>query len=164
MDIVDFYKQQVEKWNADSKCGLCFEFSAPMYESALNVVELEDPCCVQVMLVDIGSTTINTYNSRTSLLESSVCEYAFSMFVLKASDLGTNNYNEIKGHDVDASKWATIYKPLQDCFSCGDNMDFCEILGYSPEVKKWGLKMVRNYQDLNFDGWRIDAILKVNNH
>ena len=160
MDIVAYFKDQVEKWNEEQKCGLCFEFSAPMFESALNVVQPEEPCCVQVMLTDLNYTASNTYAS-SGLLSSQICEYSFTLYVLKASALGVNNYNEIKGHDTDSSKWATIYKPLADCFSCDVQLDFCALLGYAPEIKRWSMKMVKNYQDLTFDGWRIEGTFKT---
>lgn len=162
MDIVKYFEDQVLKWNTDEKCGECFEFSAPMFESAINIVDPEAPCCVQVMLTDLGYLETTSYGSN-GLLNNKACEYSFTLYVLKASSLGVNNYNEVKGHDVSGSKWETIYKPLQECFSCDTQLDFCNLLGYAPEVKKWSLKMVRNYQDLNFDGWRIDGIFKINN-
>jgi hypothetical protein len=162
MDIVKYFSDQVNKWNQDEKCEECFEFSAPMFESAINEVAPETPCCVQVMLTDLSYTEVPIYGSN-GLLSKKACEYNFTLYVLKASSLGVNNYNEVKGHDIATSKWETIYKPLQNCFGCDAQLDFCTLLGYAPEVKKWSMRTVRNYQDLNFDGWRIDGIFKINN-
>jgi len=161
MDAVDFLQKQVDKWNEDEKCDLCFEFSAPMTESKMNIVQSDLPCCVQVMLTKLSTNTNNIYNSITGLLVSSSCDYSITFYVLKQSNLGVNNYNEIKGHNVKESKWNTIFKPLQDCFSCQSQLDFCELLGLNVEVKKWQMDTVHNYQDNNFDGWKIQATLRI---
>ena len=44
-------------------------------------------------------------------------------------NLGVNNYNEIKDHPIEESKWETIFKPIIDCLGCDNILDTCELLG-----------------------------------
>ena len=93
-------------------------------------------------------------------------DYSFSLYALKktgAEGLGTNNFNEIKGHSTDTSKWATVYKPLFDCLKDSAVLDLCEVLGFQVEITKWEMSLVRNYQDDNYDGWLINAIIRTRN-
>jgi hypothetical protein len=156
MDIVDFWKKQVEKWNEDKKCGLCFEFAAPLVSSQINIVESET-CCVNVFLTDVKFREDKIYNPVTGLLTSKKCIWSFSLHAMVKKDLGINNYNEIKGHSVDESKWNTVFYPIINCLGCDNILEFCEIIGKQIEVRQVGdAVLVHNYLDSNWNGWKVN--------
>lgn len=163
MDIVNFWKQQTDKWAQDEKCGMCWAFHAPLTESALNLAQLteEHKGCINLFLTNLSFLEVNQYSPGTGLVNGKSCEYQFTLYALQASRLGQNNYNEMKGYSVNESKWATVFKPVIDCLSCDVILDFCEIQGYNADVTKWAATMVTNYQDNNYDGWRINATFRI---
>jgi hypothetical protein len=158
MNLVAFWEQQIAKWNTDEKCGLCWKFAAPIIESAVNVVQDDEPCCVQVYFLRERVTafsTVNNYNSLTGYVNQVTCNKSFQLLVVVPSTIGTNNYNEIKGHDKDESKWDTILYKIEDCLSCELSLDFCEFLGSEYRVTQWsGVQMV-NYSEKALTGYRI---------
>lgn len=163
MNPITFFEEQIQKWNEEEKCGLCFAFSAPLKESAINIQQLREneKCCVQVMLTDLRFNQQKTYGAN-GLITDDVCLYSFNLFVLKPSVLGINNYNEIDGHKVSESKWKKNIEPLLDCFGCDAILDFCEIWNYPIQVTRWGdAEVLINYQDLNYDGWKIPITFRI---
>lgn len=164
MDIVDFWKQQAEKWNDEQKCGFCWDFGAPLIESQLNIQQstADNKCCVKLFLTDLGFNQSNTYSQSTGFNNDKSCEYSYNLWVLMTSKLGVNNYNEITGHSIDVSNWMTIYRPLLDCLGCELVLNQCEILGFDVEIKLWKGITVFNYSDMNYSGWKIQSNFKVN--
>lgn len=167
MDLVNFWSQQITKWNTDSKCGLCWEFSAPLIESAVNIVQptTDKECCVQVMLLRQGVTafsTVNTYNQTTQLKTNVACNISFQLLVLLPSNLGLNMFNEIKGHSTTESVWDTKLSKLEECLSCDANLDFCEFLGQQYKITQWSGVQVVNYQNANYTGYRISVTFQNN--
>ncbi len=168
MDIVKFWKDQTEKWNTDEKCGLCWEFSAPLIESAVNKVlsTEETKCCVKVMFLQdksLAFSTANQYNEQTGLLNKQTCSNSFQLLVLFDSKLGVNNYNEVKGHSIDESNWVTKMLPLQQCLSCDANLDFCELLGTQYRITNWSAQQVINYTDSVYCGYRLSVTFQTVN-
>lgn len=162
MNIVNFWKEQVEQWNTDEKCGLCWEFSAPLIESAVNIVQSTEStkCCVKVMFLQDKSpafSTQNNFSNQTGLLNGSTCNRNFQLLVLINSNLGVNNYNEIQGHSVEQSNWEAIMNPLQECLSCDANLAFCELLGMNYRITNWSGQQVINYLDGVYCGYRINV-------
>lgn len=160
MDIVDFWKKQVYKWNEEEKCDLCWSFSAPLTESAVNIVQSteETKCCVKVMLVRERVTafsTANDYDLTTGLLKGVTCNKGFQLLFLVESNIGLNNYNEINGHPTDESKWSNILQVLEDCISCDAFLDFCSIIGVGSRVTTWQGQQVINYLDSAYAGYRV---------
>lgn len=156
INIIDFWKQQTDKWNTDNKCGLCFEFSAPLVNSQINIVQSET-CCVNVFLTDIKFRTDEVYNPITGLTTSKKCLWTFSVHALIQEPLGVNNYNEMKNHPVEESKWNTIFLPLSLCLGCDNILDFCDIIGNKLEVRQLGdAQLIHNYLDSNWNGWKIN--------
>lgn len=164
MNPIRFFEKQIEKWNEDNLCDQCYFFSAPLKREAINLQQIreEHKCCVQVMLTDLISNCIKDYNTTTGLLVNRINEYSFNLYILIPSKLGMNNFNEIKGHDEDESKWSKILEPLLECFLCSDVLD-CEILGYPIEVPRWQMNSELNLQNNNYDGWRISATFRFRN-
>ena len=162
MNPIAFFEEQVKKWNEEEKCGLCFSFSAPLKESAINIQQLreEEKCCVQVMLINLTGDGINGYNT-SGLVADKTCNYSFNLFVLVPSRIDINNYNEIDGHLVEESKYKTIIEPLLECFGCDAILDFCEIWNYPIQVPSWRSEVVLNYQDNNFDGLKLTYNFRI---
>jgi len=157
MDIVNFWKEQVNIWNEQNKCGLCWEFSAPLVNSQINTVQKDTPCCVQVFITDITFNETLVRNSTTGLTTSKTCVDRFTLWVLIESPLGVNNYNEIKGHPIDESKWSEIYLPLKECLGCENILDTCEILNQTNvNVDLINATLVHNYLDQSYSGWKIN--------
>ncbi len=168
MDIVKFWKDQTDMWNVDEKCGFCWEFSAPLIESAVNLVQSEEEtkCCVKVMFLQDKQpafSTANTFSSQTGLLNSQTCSTSFQLLVLTDSKLGVNNYNEIKGHSTDESNWEMIMKPLQECLSCDANLAFCELLGSQYRITNWSGVQVMNYTGSVYCGYRLSVTFQTVN-
>ena len=168
MNLANFWSQQITKWNEQTKCGFCWEFSAPLVESSVNLVETTEDttCCVKVMLLQDKQpafTTANSYSSQTGFLNNQICANNFQLLVLLDSKLGVNNYNEIKGHSINESKWETIYNRLQECLQCDANLAFCEILGASYRITTWSGSQVFNYLGSNYCGYRINVTFQKNN-
>jgi hypothetical protein len=155
INIVNFWKQQTDKWNEDNKCGLCFEFSAPLVNSQINIVQSES-CCVNIFLTDIKFRTDETF-APSGFVNSKKCIWTFSVHALIDSPLGVNNYNEIKNHAIEESKWNTIFLPLAQCLACDNILHFCDILGKKLDVRQLGdAQLIHNYLDSNYNGWKIN--------
>lgn len=157
MDIVSFWKQQTDLWNEQNKCGLCWEFSAPLVHSQINVVQTES-CCANVFLTDVRFRENIQRSSITNMVTSKTCVWNFSLWCLVPASMGLNNYNEMKGHPVDESKWNTIFKPIIDCLGCGNILDTCVILGETNVNVDFNgdAVLIHNYLDNNYNGWRVN--------
>lgn len=162
MDLISFWSQQINKWNEESKCGLCWDFTAPLVESAIELVEPSAgmDCCVQVLFLrdkEPAFSTLNRYNESTQLLSGTTCNKAFEILFLMYAPIGSNNWNEVKGHSTDESKWATALYELERCLSCDLELDFCEFIGSKSRVTKWSAKQVINFSSKNYSGYRISV-------
>lgn len=157
MDIVKFWKDQTELWNEQEKCGLCWEFSAPLVSSQINIVQ-EEACCVNVFLTDLRFRETKQRNTTTGLVIGKSCTWTFSLWCLKKETLGVNNYNEIKGYPVDESKWENIFFPIIECLGCGNILDTCELLGVTNinVDMNQDATLIHNYLDNNYNGWKVN--------
>ena len=168
MNLVKFWQDQVDKWDDENKCGFCWEFSAPLIESSIQLVEPEagKECCVKVMFLQDKQPAFvasNLYSEQTGLMNLQTCTYNFQLIVVIDSVLGVQNYNEIKNHDTDQSKWAEIYSRLQECLMCDINLDFCELIGNSYRVTNWSATQVINLTGSNYCGYRINVSFQKSN-
>lgn len=160
MNIVQFWEQQVAKWNTEQKCGMCWNFVGAMTESARNAFIPEEgkECCVQVILVRDRMQAFNSslsYSDLTGLLNGVQCNKNFKVYFLVKSDIGTNNYNEQPGHLKSESKWNSILWQIESCIECDAQLDFCEILGYKPRIRNWSGEQLINDSDANYTGYRL---------
>lgn len=162
MDIVKLWQDIANNYNTNLKCGFCWNFGAPLTESAINAQQNTNTnkCCVNLFLTDIGfeSGFEEDFNKASV---NKYCDYYFNIWVLLPTNLGVNNYNEIPNHEISQSNWATIYKPLFDCLGCDFDGQFCLNLGYPVSIKKWRMSQVVKYQDANYSGYKIQAIFRV---
>ena len=161
MNIVKFWQDQVNKWNDENKCGLCWTFGAPLVEDKVNIQQFENDkeCCVKVFFLQDKQPAFSTSNSysQTGFVNQITCNKSFQLLVLFDSKLGLNMFNEIKGHSEEESVWNTKLSVLQDCLSCDAQIDFCEILGQQSRVTQWSGQQVINYLSSTFVGYRISV-------
>ena len=61
VDIVDFFKEQTETWNEEQRCGFCYSFGAPLFNSEINVQQTDD-CCMQVFLSNVSVKSVYNQN------------------------------------------------------------------------------------------------------
>ena len=157
MDIVNFWNKQVSKWNDESKCGFCWEFGAPLVKSAANIQQKREFCCVNVLLTNLWEDDIPTFVVNEPYEVERKHRFGFTLWVGIQSDLGTNNFNEIKNHPIEESKWETIFQPLSECLGPNLFLDECEIQGYLFKRTAWRKDLILNDMDLNLSGWKITA-------
>lgn len=159
MNIVNFWAQQVAKWNTENKCGMCWEFYAPLTESAVSITQTEN-CCVKVFLLRDKApafATTNVYDNVTSLLTNSTCNINFQLLVVMTGNIGLNNWNEIKDHPTEESKWSTMLYKIEQCLACDAQVDFCEILGSEYRITQWSATQVINNGDNAYTGYRLNV-------
>ena len=157
MDIVDFFSRLTEHFNTESKCDECWYFGAPLSEDAVNSQQSprEAACCVHVIVTDTSKDTAKGYNNTTSLLNSHVDDYSFTVLFVKQDDIGTNTYNETNGHPIEEGKWQTILRPLQECLCDTEVLDFCTLIGEHIQVTAWSMTLIKNYNNQRYTGWRV---------
>lgn len=162
-DVIGSISQMVSDWNADEKCGLCWEFTAPIRESDLNEYQKKtDECCVIVAVTDYRYQVITNVNRQSGLIINKSEVFNFNLHFLSLDDLGLNVYNEIPNHPLNESKWATILKPLADC-AVTDLLTFCEYIGNELEIVNWIATPKIDWQDMNYTGWTVQVQLRNNN-
>lgn len=161
MNVILFFEQLVDKWNAEQKCNSCWTFGAPLSEKNMNNQQAEDyeVCCNHLYITEYETSSGYTKNERTQMVNRTWCDHIFTLYVVKQSDLGINTYNEQTEHSIDESLWKTILEPLQNCLGCGNELELCE-MGYEFEIFKWNMKVVRLQGDSNHTGWRILGIFR----
>lgn len=168
-DVIGSISQMVSDWNGneeleiESKCGLCWEFTAPIRESDLNeYIKRSDECCVIVAVTDYRYSVQQTVNRNSGMITNKAEVFNFNLHFLAFDDLGLNVYNEIPNHPLNESKWATILKPLADC-AVTDLLTFCEYIGRELEVVTWIASPRIDWQDMNYTGWSVQVQLRNNN-
>lgn len=161
MNIVAFFQELVDKWNAEQKCGFCWSFSAPLSNSGMNMSLAKDGecCCVHLFLTYIGTDYgYKTANTGVKNLEWN--DTFFTLYVVKQTNLGVNVYNEIPNHPIDESLWESILEPLENCLGCGNELELCE-MGYPFEIMKWRKETVILEHDDNYTGWKINGTFRT---
>lgn len=166
MDVVSFFKQQFDKWNAEEKCGFCWEFDAPLTDSGVNESQMQtdpDECCpVKGFITNLSERKNRIYNNTTGLLQDKdyTTDYTFTLHVLAFDRVDTNVYAEQLGHPISESKWETILRPLQECV-CEENiLEFCELICKDIKIINWNAITRINWLDNNYTGWSITMTLR----
>ncbi|TWP23126.1 hypothetical protein ETU10_08500 [Apibacter muscae] len=162
-DIIEFWEKQTTIWNDQKKCGECWDFSAPLVESQASIHQLkeETKCCNHLFLTELEIDDVVTYDKKTGYPSQKYIDYSFDLYVLKTGALLSNNYNEITGYPIEQSNWNKIYKPLIDCFSGENVLDFCRALGYDVQVNRKKISIVYNYLSNIYNGLKIKFIFRL---
>ena len=156
IDIVKYFKEKVDVWNTENKCGLCFEFGSPLFNSEINIQQT-DNCCVNVFLVNVGTRTV--FKEANFGIIKDYYTISFEMYFLVKKPIGINNYNEITGYPITESKWETIFKPLLNCFGTGENV--CENIDGFKGYINYNATLVQNYLDESYQGLKVRAEIKI---
>lgn len=163
MDLVEFWEQQVAKWQEEQQCDRCWEFSATLWEDASNIFQTNEDCCTIVLFTG-WREIINPIFATNNFPIKEYTDYIFTLDIVERGDLGTNNYNEINGHPVSESRVKTVYSPLRKCINTNKlTLDFCEFLGLKVDEMRWELTPTRAYLDNNYVGWNIKATFRIQN-
>lgn len=159
MNIVKFFQDLADRWNADQKCGFCWSFSAPLSEDRMNATIKDEACCVHLFLTDMEDICDSKEGSASYLNSLEWFDVNFTIYAVQPTNLGINTYNEIPNHSTDESLWDTIIQPLRNCLSCGNEIDLCD-LGYDFKIKKWRAKPILLHHDSNYTGLRINGTFR----
>ncbi len=117
MNLAEFFRQQIKKWNNENKCGFCWEYDFPLRESDANESRMEDDvCCLKVMITDLSVRDNKTYDPVTGLLTEFNEDYTFTLHVLQQDVLDTDVYKE-QLQPINKSKWENILYPIKLCLT-----------------------------------------------
>jgi len=154
MNIITFFKQQVQKWNDENKCGFCWHFEAPLRLSDLNEsVQKTTDCCVRVFLTDYSYSVTPQYSPTFGRVTGTPTKrHTFTIYYLLNDRIDINVYLEQQGYPLSESKWKKIIEPLLDC---NLSLDICDIFG---NILEWSIAradIVIDFQDQNYTGLKV---------
>lgn len=157
MNINDFFKTQIKKWNSENKCDNCWQFGGFTTRSGIEQYQLRKgkECCYHVFITDDGFSNSYQYNNSVFPTQESYCYEYGTIWIVKASNLGTMNNMEVTNQNENTSLEESIIQPIKDCVSCDLKLEMCEFMGDLFEILEWNGSKVRNYTSHNFTGWSI---------
>lgn len=161
MDYIKLLQQQVNMWQGQQKCGLCWSFNAPLQDSGVNKsTQREEACCVHVFVTDMNVREVRNYNTSTGFLSQKYDEVSLTIEFLKKSELGDNVYRE-QDYPLDQSKWDSILSPIKECLDSDAPFDFCTITNRNLKIisRNWKV-IVNNIHAENYVGWRVSLTLR----
>lgn len=161
MNVVKFFKMQVEEWNEIEKCGFCWEYDAPLTNSGVNESDTENPCCVKVMVANLEIGQNREYNPTTGFLRNFTQDHTFDLHILHPDVIGTNVYSEKLGHPLEESKHEKIIEPLRKCITPENILEFCKFLGFQAKITAWRAFVRINWLDGNYTGWTIRMTIRT---
>lgn len=164
MDIVDFWDQLITQWKAESKCGFCWTFEAPLIESQSNIIQTEQgsECCIDVILTDVVERESSKYHPITELENGLNEDFSFTIHFVMEGELGENNYTEVKGHLKSDSRYIKTYKPIRECLDRNElKTALCEYTGKQVDITDWSKQISHAYLDQNYFGWKVKANFRI---
>lgn len=161
MNIVDFFKEKVEGYNTEKKCGYCwsFHYGRGDYTNLLKKKNCNCDCCVTFLLEKYVPTTIYKVDDSDGYSEKFYTDYNFELFVGVDSDFTRQLYKEVEGCKVSEGKYERYLKPLETCLQDVFDVDLCA--GINPAaITRIAMYEKLNYKDQNYDGYFIKGILR----
>ena len=156
--MIEFWEEIVTLYNAEQKCGLCWNFVGAGRVDYFNNIQLkEDGCCVQVGLLKFGSEAVFKNGSQGPLKEAD--DFYFELIVAQPSRPDIQFYNEDPDQDIDSSKYSAVIKPIIDCLGLNFELP-CEDGFEVYEVIKWKWDLLMNFQDFNMDGIKVTGTIR----
>ncbi|PIF44310.1 hypothetical protein CLU96_1251 [Chryseobacterium sp. 52] len=161
LNIIDFFEQVAEQWDADNKCGECWIFGAPLSTAGINstVVERDRACCVHIFVTNYELSYGSTVNPNTGLPNNEWYDHIFTVYFVKQENLGTNVYSEQMGHPIDQSLWSKTLKPILNCIWDGNQYDLCA-MGYDFNILKWNVSTSILKESSNYTGWKVTGVFR----
>lgn len=168
MDIVSLLSGFVQQLN-DQDCGLCYKLTLGgrsdyfnNQKQSIKDDECED-CCARVGMFEYKS--VDFFNSDKNFVSLTHRDYYFTLFIGMPSRPDIQFFDEVDPEKIDESIWMHDLKPIECCVN-SVSMNMCEIYDicgcgeHSIELRLWEMKMQINYQDENYNGWMINAIIR----
>lgn len=162
MNVAQFFKEIVEKYNEQQKCGFCWNFKHVKGESGMNTIRLteDNKCCVQLILTYQQKSHSERFNFTTTGTTETYCDNIFTIYAVRTANLGTNFGNEIPNHDYTESISSEIIEPLFDCLTCDNIIDLCDFNVVSG-ITQWRAEEVLFLGDHNFSGIKINGAFRT---
>lgn len=150
--ILELWENIVNDLNDKNECGFCWKFIGALTQKRFNLTRRSEDCCVHVALfrnlaTDFGSNFVY----RNGFLNDETRFENYEVMFLIQSKEGLNNYNEIEGHEVDQSRYETIFKPLRECIESNIIAGICT----DYEVTQYSGRYIYDYQDEMYYGLAI---------
>lgn len=159
MNIIQFFEQKTIEWNKSNHCNSCWTFGAPLSEAEMNATRHDDDACCVHLFVTTYRTTSGYQRTQTGLISRVYTDHHFVLYAVRHARLGINTYSEQPHHPIDESLWKTHIEPLQKCLGKGHEIDFC---GSGLEIQRWDMDVVKQYNDMNYTGWKITGTFREN--
>lgn len=166
MNVIEVLREQVEKWQEENECGLCWEFVPAGRADYFNNIQLRDSedCCVYVGVLEVKNASKFESNA-IQLVDKKYCDWNVKLIAGIPSRLDIQFYNENPSYPTNESKWDKYISKIFECLSaCCVEVALCNIHNSkgltSVEPVRWESEMVMNYKDLNLDGVMVLATFR----
>lgn len=166
MNIIEVLNTEITKWQAEGKCGLCWQYVPGGRADYFNNIKLrpDGECCVYVGVLSIKQTS--GFQTNGEFINKRFCDWNVRLIAGIPSALDIQFYNENPSYPTDQGKWEKYIFPIFSCFGgCCVEMDLCNIHNCAGnlttvEPVRWETDMVLNYGDYNLDGVLINATFR----
>lgn len=165
MNIIKILDEQIQRWNAECKCGLCWKFKPSGRADYFNNIKVnaEEACCVYVGVLSIRNAIGYTTNAN-GLVDRRYIDWQLRMVAGIPSGLDLQFYNEDESYRKASGKWQKYISRIFECFGGCNSFEFCDIHNCTgstvAEVVRWESEMVLNYKDVNLDGVLVNATIR----
>lgn len=162
MDAINFWKNQVEIWSSEQKCGFCWTFGGATDRSGIERYKIREgeECCVHVFITDESFNQVFTYPNPNPFYSRVDCQSGFNVWILVPSRIDLNDHKEIPNHPEEESLQEAILTPLKECLGCEVGLDMCEANGNLFQIIRWNAFAERRIFSNNYTGWRISALFQ----
>lgn len=166
IDIVGFLKAVVDELNTGNivDCDGCYYYGAPLTESAKELQQVpDDKCdCKLLYLTRYNYRLVEQRNPLTQLISTVAINHFLTIEVVVLDNIAKNNYNEMNEYPISESRWETILKPIQFCFTKENFFNALCSAGYDLQATDFTAEMVFVSASNNYTGWKFNVTLKEN--
>lgn len=163
-DVIIYLHQLINNFNENQECGFCWVFTAPLNNSTGNTYQIRDDNCKCVHFIVHRQRTSNnpTYGNVFHALSQNIIRHTINFHVGLIAEFSENNWDEIKGYDLEDSRYFKYLKPLQGCITIKKLNEFCNILGYPMRISNLDFETIPNpnIYDENFVGYSVTLIIE----
>ncbi len=156
-DVIDYLHKLIDRFNEEQNCGKCWVFTAPLDNATGNTYQIrEENCdCVHFIVYRQRITETPTFGSVFHAIRNNVIRHTITFHVGVIAKFSENNWDEIKGYDIEDGRYKKYLLPIQKCLTTNNFNDFCRILGYPMRITSLNLETIANPKiyDENFVGY-----------